>query len=221
MDLIMALAFRTKNVAVYEELRQDIIDGKLKPGQKIIMSEIAKKYGLSEIPVREAVRRLESDGFVNFTPHVGAVVTEIDEKEFIEIYLIRIELEALATRLAVPYVSDKDVEYLTRINQEMETAIEKKSYEKLGNLNRKFHLRIYQSAPYPYLNNMLRDLWEKAERTQSVFAYVPERAEASVKEHINIINALKKKDAELAEKLVKSQKNKTMEALQLFAKKEK
>lgn len=217
----MALAFRTKNIAVYEELRQDIIDGKLKPGQKIIMSEIAKKYGLSEIPVREAVRRLESDGFVNFTPHVGAVVTEIDEKEFIEIYLIRIELEALATRLAVPYVSDKDVEYLTRINQEMETAIEKKSYEKLGNLNRKFHLRIYQSAPYPYLNNMLRDLWEKAERTQSVFAYVPERAEASVKEHINIINALKKKDAELAEKLVKSQKNKTMEALQLFAKKEK
>ena len=221
MDSIMALAFRTKNIAVYEELRQDIIDGKLKPGQKIIMSEIAKKYGLSEIPVREAVRRLESDGFVNFTPHVGAVVTEIDEKEFIEIYLIRIELEALATRLAVPYVSDKDVEYLTRINQEMETAIEKKSYEKLGNLNRKFHLRIYQSAPYPYLNNMLRDLWEKAERTQSVFAYVPERAEASVKEHINIINALKKKDAELAEKLVKSQKNKTMEALQLFAKKEK
>ena len=217
----MALAFRTKNVAVYEELRQDIIDGKLKPGQKIIMSEIAKKYGLSEIPVREAVRRLESDGFVNFTPHVGAVVTEIDEKEFIEIYLIRIELEALATRLAVPYVSDKDVEYLTRINQEMETAIEKKSYEKLGNLNRKFHLRIYQSAPYPHLNNMLKDLWEKAERTQSVFAYVPERAEASVKEHINIINALKKKDAELAEKLVKSQKNKTMEALQLFAKKEK
>jgi DNA-binding GntR family transcriptional regulator len=68
---------------------------------------------------------------------------------------------------------------------------------------------------------MLKNLWEKAESTQSIFAYVPERAEASVKEHVKIIDALKKKDAGLAEKLVKSQKNKTMDALKSFAEKNK
>ena len=98
----MMVAFKTKNMAVYEALRQDIIDGRLKPSQKLIMSDLAKRFELSEIPVREAIRRLESDGIVEFTPHMGAVVSKIDESEFVEIYLIRIELEALANRLAVP-----------------------------------------------------------------------------------------------------------------------
>ena len=212
----MALSFRTKNIAVYEELRRDIIEGKLKPGQKIIMSEIAKNYGLSEIPVREAIRRLESDGFVNFTPHVGAVVTKIEEKEFVEIYLIRIELESLATRLAVPYITPKDIAFLESKNKEMKSAIQTKSFEKLGHLNREFHLKIYQAAPLPYLNKILKDLWDKVERTQSVFAYVPDRAEASVSEHESIIEALKLGDVSLAESLIKEQKSKTMEALQKF-----
>ena len=72
MDIKTVLDFKTKNIAVYEALRKDILGGKLKPGQKIIMSDVAKKFKLSEIPVREAIRRLESDGFVKFTPHIGA-----------------------------------------------------------------------------------------------------------------------------------------------------
>ena len=76
----MEVVFKTKNVAVYEVLRQDIVDGKLKSGQKIIMSDVAKRFGLSEIPVREAIRRLESDGFVQFTPHIGAIVSKLLRK---------------------------------------------------------------------------------------------------------------------------------------------
>ncbi len=212
----MIADFKTKNVAVYEALRRDIVDGKLKPGQKIIMSDIARRFGLSEIPVREAIRRLESDGFVKFTPHIGAVVSEIDEKEFIEIYLIRIELEALATRLAVPYITETDVEYLDQKNREMEKAIENNLLEKLGSLNRDFHLKIYKAAPYPYLYNLIKNLWEKVERTQSVFAYVPERARESVAEHFRIIDALRKKDLTLAEKLAKKQKERTMAVLQKY-----
>ena len=102
---MVEISFKTKSVAVYDAIRKEIVDGKLKPGQKIVMRSLAKQFGLSEIPVREAIRKLESDGFVEFTPHVGAVVTTIDEKEFVETYLIRIELEALATRLAVSHVT--------------------------------------------------------------------------------------------------------------------
>lgn len=214
----MVVAFKTKNAAVYEALRQDIIHGKLKPGQKIIMSEVARNFGLSEIPVREAIRRLESDGFVAFTPHIGAVVRKIDEKEFVETYLIRIELETLATRLAVPHITAEDIAYLVKKNREMELAVEQNQPEKLGRLNKEFHLRLYKAAPYPSLFRLISDLWEKVERTQSVFAYVPERAAASVAEHDRIIVALQSNDTSRAETLIKSQKNRTMTALQRYLK---
>ena len=81
----MSLKFLTKNAAVYEALRKDIVEGRLKPGQKIVMSDVAKTFGLSDIPVREAIRRLESDGYVHFTPHVGAIVSELDEKKITSI----------------------------------------------------------------------------------------------------------------------------------------
>ena len=212
----MAVAFKTKNVAVYEAIRKDIVDGRLKPGQKIIMSELAKRFELSEIPVREAIRRLESDGFVEFTPHVGAVVSKLDEHEFVEIYLIRIELEALATRLAAPCVTPEDIDYLAQKNREMEQALRQNSPEKLGALNKAFHMRIYRAAPYPYLYKLISDLWEKFERTRSVFACVPERAAASIEEHAEIIRALRSRDPAAAEALIKQQKSRTMTALQKY-----
>lgn len=212
----MVLNSKTKNMAVYEKVRQDIISGKLKPGQKIVISNLVKEYGLSATPVREAIIRLQSDGYVNFTPHLGAVVSKIDERELISIYLIRIELESLATRLAAPRITDKDIEFLEHKNREMELAIEQKENENLGSLNKEFHLRIYKAAHIPRLYNMICDLWEAFERSQSVFSYVPERAIASVVEHRKIVEAFKRKDTELAERLTKEQKERTMEALKRF-----
>ena len=214
----MSLKFITKNVAVYEALRKDIIEGRLKPGQKIIMSEVAKEFGLSDIPVREAIRRLESEGYVHFTPHVGAIVTELDGDKIIELYLIRTELESLATRLAVAHVTARDIDFLVRKNHEMELAIKANKLEKLGALNKEFHLKIYRAAPYPTLTQLIEDLWEKMERTQCVFSFLPDRAVASVDEHKKIIEALKAKDTGLAERLVRNQKSFTMAALERFIK---
>ena len=214
----MSLKFLTKNVAVYEALRKDIIEGRLKPGQKIIMSDVAKDFGLSDIPVREAIRRLESEGYVRFTPHVGAIVSELDEKKIFELYLIRVELEALAARLAVAHITSRDIDFLIKKNREMESAIEADKLEKLGALNKEFHLRIYRAAPYPTLNQLIEDLWEKMERTQCVFAFVPDRAVGSVEEHKKIIEALKAKDTTLSEKLIKDQKNRTMKSLERYLK---
>jgi DNA-binding GntR family transcriptional regulator len=217
----MAIVPKTKNVAVYRKLRQNILKGKLKPGQKIVMADLAKGFGLSETPVREAIRRLESDGYVQFTPHMGAVVTGIDEGQLVEIYLIRSELEALAARLAGAYVTERDLDYLVRKNTEMESAARQEKYESLGALNKEFHLRIYKAAPFPRLYRMICDLWETFQRWPSVFSYVPERALASVEEHKRIIEALRTKDQELTDELVKRQKERTMEALkQYIAKKE-
>jgi DNA-binding FadR family transcriptional regulator len=106
---------------------------------------------LSDIPVREAIRRLESEGYVHFTPHVGAIVTELDGGKIIELYLIRTELESLATRLAVPHVTSKDIDFLVKKNREMELAIQ--SYSpggKPGQESKKLHdgssEKIYQGV---------------------------------------------------------------------------
>ncbi len=212
----MPIASKTKNVAVYRKLRQAIIKGKLKPGQKIVMADLAKAFGLSETPVREAIRRLESDGYVQFTPHTGAIVTKIDGDELVEVYLIRIALEALATRLASPHITDKDIEFLSKKNHEIEVAIQQKKYENIGSINKDFHLRIYKAAPFPRLYKMICDLWDTFERWPSVFAYVPERAVASAEEHKKIIQALKMGDTDLADRLMKEQKERAMEALQKY-----
>jgi DNA-binding GntR family transcriptional regulator len=180
------------------------------------MADLAKTFGLSETPVREAIRRLESDGYLQFTPHTGAIVTKIDEEELAEVYLIRIALEALATRLASPHITDKDIDFLIKKNQEIEAAIQQKKYENIGRINKDFHLRIYKAAPFPRLYKMVCDLWDTFERWPSVFAYVPERAAASVEEHKKIIQALRKRDTDLADRLTKEQKEHAMEALQKY-----
>ncbi|MHC4459020.1 MAG: GntR family transcriptional regulator [Planctomycetota bacterium] len=209
----MSLDFKTKSEVVYERLRHDIIDGKLKPGERIVISDLSDELGVSETPIREAIRRLESERLLDITPHVGPIVTKIDEKEVTEIYVIRIELESLATRLAAPYLRKADFDFLDKKIQQMELAIGQQNYEKLGLLNKDFHLRIYRAAPYVLLFKLIEDLWERVQRTRSVFALVPERALASLGEHKRIVEALRSRNSDLVGRLVKEQKGKSMKAL--------
>jgi len=209
----MDVQFKTKTEIVHAKLHRDIIAGKLRPGQRVIISDLAKEFGFSEIPIREAIRSLETAGLVRFTPHVGAVVSQFNEREFLEIYIIRIELEVLATRLAAPHITEADLGFLDKNVEKTEKAIQQNKHDKIGPLNKEFHLRIYQTAPYPYLLDLIKSLWEKFELYQSVFAYVPDRAIPSCQEHKKIIEALRVKNGVLAERLVKEQKKRTIRAL--------
>jgi DNA-binding GntR family transcriptional regulator len=212
----MITTSKTKHVLIYEKLRQQIIKGKLRPGQKMVIADLARRFDSSETPVREAIRRLQSEGHLVFTPHTGAVVSKIDKAELAEIYLIRISLETLAARLAVGQVNGRDIEWLRKKNNEMKTAMEKANYYSLASLNRAFHLRIYKAAPYPRLYRMIVDLWDAFERWPSIFSYVPQRVALSIQEHDRIIEALAAADAELVEKLMKEQKERAFVALNDF-----
>jgi DNA-binding GntR family transcriptional regulator len=215
----MLITFKTKNEAVYEKLRKEIIEGRLKPGERITFSKLSKKYGLSETPIREAVKKLESEGLLFLTPHVGAIVSKIDPEEIIEFYLIRMELESLATKLAISYITDSEIEDLCKNIQESEAAILKNQYENLGKLNKEFHLAIYRSAPFPHLFKLIVELWEKVHRIRSVdgvFIVAPERARESLEEHKKIVDAIKQKNAGLAAELVKKQKQNSLMAIAKF-----
>ncbi|MDZ4164493.1 MAG: GntR family transcriptional regulator, partial [Smithellaceae bacterium] len=212
----MAKAFKTKSMIIYEKLRQGIIKGRYKPGQRLVLAEQARLYGSSQTPVREAIRRLESEGYVIFNPHLGAVVAQIEEHELTEIYLIRSELEALAIRLAIPHLSSRDIDWLKKKNQDMESAIERNQLEYFARLNRAFHLRIYSVAPYPRLYKLINDLWDSFEHWSNEFLYVPDRAMASVEEHKKIIEGLETKDSERAVEFMRLQKERALRALQNY-----
>jgi DNA-binding GntR family transcriptional regulator len=165
----MEAVFKTKNEAIYEMLRQEILQAKIKPGEKIVVSDLSKKIGVSEIPIREAVKKLESEGFLTNMPHVGITVSKLDPDEVVEFYLIRIELESLASRLATPHINQEDIEYLTEKNQEMKSALQRDDPEMLAALNKQFHLKIYAAAKRPHLYKLIADLWDKVSWIRSVF----------------------------------------------------
>lgn len=207
---------KTKNLVVYETLRQDIIEGTLKPGQRLVMTSLAKKFGISETPAGEAIRRLENDWYLTFIPHSGAVVTQRNDQELSGIYLIRIFLEGLATQLSVPFITPADITWLKKKNKEMRAATDAGRFENLARLNKSFHLRIYKAAPFSRLYKMIADLWDAFERWPSIFSYVPERAESAIQEHEEIIAAFETADIDKAGSLMKEQKKRSLQALQRY-----
>lgn len=211
-------SFKMKNEMVYDYLKKCILSGALKPAEKIVIREISKKLNVSDIPVREAIRKLESQGFVGIIPHVGARVIEIKRDEIEEIYVIRSELESLATRLASKYINDREFYKLEKMLDECEKSIQSGSYERIGELNKHFHLEIYSCSPYKRLFNMISDLWASSSMMRSVFVLSPVRARQSLKEHRQILEALKNGNGKLAGKLVRRQKIAAWDAVSKFIK---
>lgn len=213
--------FKTKTEVVYDFLKKNILNGRYQPGEKIVISVIARQLDVSDIPIREALKRLQTEGFLDITPHVGAKVVEIDQDEFEQITLIRAELEGLATRLSINYLSEKDFKELDRLNREGDVLVKNKSYRQLAELNKKFHFTIYQSLPHNVITKMISDLWDKARMQPHVFTYSVDRCRQSQKEHKLVVKALKKGDGNTAGEIVKKQKLDASKHLWKFLKKRK
>jgi DNA-binding GntR family transcriptional regulator len=208
--------YQTKSEIIYQEIKEDIINGKYKPKERIVISDVAREFGASDIPVREAMRHLESDGLIQSKPYVGAVVTNFDLADIRKIYQIRAVLEGLATRQAVDRINKNGLKKLETILSKMIKAFGSGNYVLLSNLNREFHHVIYAASENEYLIKVIFDLWDMSLRARAIFSFMPDRARAAVGEHTNIVAALKKKDENLAEKLVIEHMNSHLKALQLF-----
>ena len=210
--------YQTKSDIVYHALKEDIINGEYKPGQRIIAARVAKKFGFSEIPVREALKHLESEGIIQNKPHVGAVVTSLEVEDFEKLLQVRLTLEGLATRLAAAIIEEKDLKRLEKMIIKMEKVIRDKNYEKLPPLNYEFHRTICAACGNEYLYKIIFEIWDLSFRNPGVFAFAPERAIQSLPEHKAILKALKKRDGISAEKLVLEQKESTLKAFRLIFK---
>jgi DNA-binding GntR family transcriptional regulator len=192
--------YRTMQEIAYDAIRDGILAGRHAPGQRLIADELAKELGVSRMPVREALHRLEVAGLVTITPHRGAVVSALSEAECIEIYHVRAVLDGLATRLATPHLSAADHARLAALLAEMEAGVEAKDPQRVLNVNREFHAVIWSAARAPRLRDLLENLYDASQRFRNISVLIPGRLDQITHEHRLIAEALAGGDAAAAER---------------------
>jgi DNA-binding GntR family transcriptional regulator len=209
---VRSMDFLTKNDIIYQKLKDKIIDGMLKPGERIIISDLAAEFNVSPMPVREAIKRLQQDEYVEVIPHIGARVATFELDKLKEILLILTELEVLAAKLATPYINEGEVKELEGLIREMEAAIVDQDYRVYAELNKEFHGYIYSAGPYHYLRELIMGLWEKSAFYRTLFTKSTERPKRSLEEHKEWLDALKQKDVEKSQEILRKHKESAFES---------
>jgi len=177
--------------SAYESLHARIIEGKIKPGERIREAAIVEEFGLSRTPVREALQRLESAGLLEHVPHCGMVVKQLDHQAVTELYLMREVLESTAARMAAKHASDAEIAALYDMLDEQERQYkERPNNIEAARLNKVFHVALYRGAHNRYLYDMLQTLSIDLALLGRTTLSLKDRVGESVTEHRQILDAI-------------------------------
>ncbi|PLY02737.1 MAG: GntR family transcriptional regulator [Desulfuromonas sp.] len=194
---------QTLREKILESIREAILKGQLKPGEKVAEPELAERFGISRTPIREAFRQLESEGYLTVIPRKGAVVAQLSEQDIEEFYAIKSVLEGFAARLAALKMSDKEIEKLEAINARLEELARLGDVKTFFRVHNEFHELFIRAAGNEKLSELIDQLVMKFNRSRMASLALPGRMEISVNEHRKIIQAFKERDTETADNLVK------------------
>jgi DNA-binding GntR family transcriptional regulator len=195
---------------VRDRLREAIYSGKLQPGEQLRQEELAERYGISRIPVREALRQLEAEGLVTRKPNRGAVVAALSIQEVIEMLDIRIGLECRALILAVPSMIDSDFEAATKL---LKSYDKEPRPQKWGEMNWRFHETLYAPCNRPKLLEMIEANYGHVNRFTRTQVSIASGKEKPQKEHYEILEACMAGDAQRAAALLEAHITQTQKAL--------
>jgi DNA-binding GntR family transcriptional regulator len=157
----------TKQQFVYSTLRESILRCELAPGTRLVIDDLARQFRVSIIPVREALRLLQSEGLVVSIAHVGATVAPISHASVVEVFTLLEGLEVVASRAAAQQATDADIATLKDLVAEMDRAIDAGSPQRWAEINTRFHLAICRTAGMPILLEMMQravDYWDRVRR---------------------------------------------------------
>ncbi|BDG45893.1 MULTISPECIES: GntR family transcriptional regulator [Parageobacillus] len=183
---------KNKTQIAYEYILSRIENGVYGPGYRIVIDQIARELSLSSIPVREAIRQLEAEGWIQYKPYTGAIVSNINEKEYLETLSVLAVLEGYATALSSGNMKEGMIQQLAELNKKMEQALQEFDFERFSELNYEFHALIYKHCGNAYLEEQIKQIWQRMKRIRAYgFTFVPQRAKESIKEHEEIIRLLK------------------------------
>jgi DNA-binding GntR family transcriptional regulator len=204
----------TKNAFVYQTLRDAIIRCELAPGERLIIDELARRYEISIIPVREAIRFLQAEGLVISVPHVGATVAPISRDSVLEVFTLLEGLEIVGSRAAAERASPAALDEMSRLVKAMDDAVNVDAPQKWADLNTEFHLAISRAAAMPILHQMTErafDLWDRVRRYY-FRGVLSRRARKAQAEHRLILQHLRRRELIALEECIRRHNQNALEA---------
>ena len=186
---------------VFNRLREDILSGKYAEHEELKEMAIGEEMGVSRTPVREAFRQLELEGLIQIIPNKGAYVTGITEKDVKDIYMIRSLLEGLCARWATEHITEEKMEEMEENVYLAEFHAKKGHMEQLAELDNRFHDILYESCNSKILEHQLKDFHQYVLRVRKKTLANVSRGNKSNEEHRMIMEAIRHKNADLAEQL--------------------
>lgn len=196
-------SYKPLREVVAETLREAIVNGILKPGERLMEIQLAEELGVSRTPVREAIRKLELEGFVVMIPRRGTYVADLSIKDINEVFEIRTALDVLAAGLAVERITEDELEQLERLLVEIGELIEEDDADRLVESDSQFHDILYRASRNDRLVGIINNLREQFTRFRSISIQYPGRMQKSVEEHRRLVEAIASRDTDLAQQLAR------------------
>lgn len=181
----------SKSERAYRLIRERIDRGIYVPGFRLVIAPIAQELGISAVPVREAIRRLEAEGLVTFERNVGAQVALVEETEYLHTMQTLALVEGYATALAAPHVTADQVTRARDINETMRKTLDEFDPLRFTELNRDFHSVLFETCPNPHVLELVHRGWNRLRVLRdSSFGFAPGRAQESVAEHEELLRLI-------------------------------
>lgn len=191
----------------YTAIREGIVSGAYPPGSHLTAQELAAANGLSRTPVREAMRRLHTEGLLTFIPHRGAFVARLDERDIYKIYDLRVVLEGYAAQVAAVEAREEQLDELEALATQMARMVERgalRSVEDVARANNDFHKLIVAAADSPRLQSALASIVEVPLVLRTFRRYTVEEIRRSTDQHLELVMALRARDGAWARSVMTS-----------------
>ncbi|PRY14644.1 GntR family transcriptional regulator [Kineococcus rhizosphaerae] len=188
---VSAITVPTLAEEVYDRVRSGITSGTLAPGSRVSIRALADQLSVSTMPVREALKRLQAEGFVVFGRRSVSVVS-LTAEELHQVFAVRLHLEQLATEWALPRLTPTDVDDLRAVLAEM--ADDHLETGRWRALNRRFHQRFYECAASPYLLDLIRGVWDRVEPYMAIYASTVEDFSEAHRQHVRMLGLIETGD---------------------------
>lgn len=214
----MQTVMKTKSEVIFDELKDEILSGKFEPGFHLVIKQIANRFGVSDIPVREAIKELTYDGLVETIPHVGSRVTVISLKKLDDMLVMRECLEQVAVKLAAQNIDEDTIEKLKEYNDEMIDAIKQGDKDRYSSINRKFHILIIKASNNELIAKTIIQLMDYSKWMRNIFQLFPEILDLSMKEHSEMIKYLSERNSELLAEVNFKHKKRSFDKIRSYIK---
>lgn len=198
---------------VLDELRRAITTGRIRPGAPIRQDVVAAEFGVSRVPLREALKTLQGEGLVSYQAHRGYFVEDLSMADLREVYRIREILEREAVTRATAGLTTDGLAVLERAQDEVESAAATGDVLAMAAANREFHMRIYEYGGMPRLVRLIRTLWDATDAYRSIYYGEPGNRDRVIAEHRALLDALRGHDAEEAVRVLDAHRAHAVAAL--------